>query len=266
MFRAGNVVKIRLTRSSNGNAMTCDMVEGLTRIFTDIAGDSSVFHVILEAEGKYFCTGMDLNSTGTTTTSDNTAKSNDFSKINALFLAIDRAPQTTIAKVDGPCFGGGVGLAFACDIRLVSSRARFTLSEIKLGLSPAIISRYMIREWGIPFLREAVITGREVMPSELQRIGSVHGIADDSAALDGMTEDYLDKLRKCAPQSAAACKDLVRAGWIDPGGRSQDELIRKTFDVMMGPGSEGVFGIEEFRKKTKEVDWGHFWATKNVTL
>ncbi|KAF2806775.1 hydroxymethylglutaryl-lyase [Mytilinidion resinicola] len=264
VFRARNVVKIRLTRPQNGNAMTSEMVKGLTQIFTNLASDPSVFHVVIETEGKFFCTGMDLTSTATTITSDNSAKSNDFSKLTALFSAIDMAPQTTIAKIDGPCFGGGVGLAFACDIRLVSSRARFTLSEIKLGLSPAVISRYMIREWGIPFLREAMLTGREVMPSELQRIGAVHGIADGSTALDRLTEDCLDRLIKCAPQSAAACKNLVRIGWTNPGGKSQDELVMKTFDCMMAPGSEGVFGIEEFQKKTREINWGHFWAAKRA--
>jgi hydroxymethylglutaryl-CoA lyase len=265
VFRAGQVVKIRLTRSQKGNAMTGNMVEALTTTFTNLATDSSVFHIVIEAEGKFFCTGMDLGSTGTTTNEDDSAKSNNFSKLNSLFLAIDRAPQTTIAKIDGPCFGGGVGLAFACDIRLASSRARFTLSEVKLGLSPAIISRYMIREWGIPFLREAMITGREVMPSELQRMGSVHGTADDSIELDGLTENYLDRLLKCAPQSVKTCKDLVRAGWIYPGGHSQDELIKKTFDNMMAPGSEGRFGIEEFGKK-REINWGDFWAVNNSKL
>ena len=262
--RAGNVVKVTLTRPRNGNALTNSMVEGLTSLFTNLAHDPSVFHVVLTAEGKFFCTGMDLS--GGTDTSDMSSESSYYSKVVNLFSAIDNSPQTTIAMIDGPCFGGGVGLTFACDIRLVSSRARWTLSEIKLGLSPAIISKYLIREWGISFLREAMLTGREVTPTELQRIGAVHGIADDTSALDRKVEEYLDQLSTCAPRSAAACKELVRRGWYDPGGQRQDEKIRKTFDEMMAPGSEGKFGIEQFQKKVKRVDWGHFWAGRGAKL
>jgi hydroxymethylglutaryl-CoA lyase len=262
--RASNVVKITLARPRNGNALTNSMVEGLTSLFTNLAHDPSVFHVVLAAEGKFFCTGMDLS--GGTETSDVSNESSYYSKVVDLFSAIDNAPQTTIAMINGPCFGGGVGLGFACDIRLVSSRARWTLSEIKLGLSPAIISKYMIREWGIPFLREAMLTGREVTPPELQRIGAVHGISDDTNTLDRMMEEYLDKLSNCAPRSAAACKELIRLGWTDPGGRKQDERIRKTFDEMMAPGSEGKFGIDQFQKKVRGIDWGHFWAGRRARI
>ena len=140
------------------------------------------------------------------------------------------------------------------------------MTEIKLGLTPAIISKYLIREWGTSFLREAMLTGREVTPTELQRIGAVHGISDNTNTLDQMTEDYLDRLSRCAPRSAAACKELIRLGWTDPGGRKQDEKIRHTFDAMMAPGSEGRFGIEQFQKKVKGINWGHFWSGRGVKL
>jgi hydroxymethylglutaryl-CoA lyase len=147
--KAGTVAKITLSRPQHGNAMTSSMVEGLTRIYNRLAQDSTILCVVLAAEGKFFCTGMDLNSTDST---DNSTISSDYSKLTELFSAMNNAPQTTIAMINGPRFGGGVGLAFVCDIRLASPQARFTLSEIKLGLNPTIISRYKIREWGISFL------------------------------------------------------------------------------------------------------------------
>lgn len=143
--RAGNAVKITLTRPQKGNSMTPTMLEGLTSSFRTFAKDRSVFHVVLTAEGKYFCTGMDLSG-GTDRTSKSTDEPSYYGKVRDLFTAIDNAPQTTIALIDGPCFGGGVGLTFACDVRIVSQKARWTLTEIKLGLSPAIISPYLARE------------------------------------------------------------------------------------------------------------------------
>ena len=262
VWRAGNVVKITLTRTKNGNALSNSMVEGITKLFHSLAKDASVFQIVLEAEGKFFCTGMDLSASGSTASGDAKVQEDYYSKVEGLFSSITNSPQTTIAKVDGLCFGGGVGLAFACDARLVSSKARFTMTEIKLGLSPATISRHVVREWGIPFSREAMLSGREVNPTELQSIGAVHGIANGAEDLDRMTTDYLGRLRNCAPRSAAACKELVRMGWKDPGGEDQTRYIKQVFAEMMVPGSEGEHGMAEFRKKNKNIDWGHFWSAK----
>lgn len=263
--RAGNAVKITLTRPQKGNSMTPAMLEGLTRLFRTFAKDKAIFHVVLAAEGKYFCTGMDLSG-GTDRTSKSADETSYYGKVRDLFTAIDDAPQTTIALIDGPCFGGGVGLTFACDVRIVSKKARWTLTEIKLGLSPAIISPYLAREWGVAFFREAMLAGREVTPEELQRIGTVHQLIDDSDQLGNRLDDYLDKLDRCAPQSAAACKELVRLAWKDPGGVKQDAFIEKTFDGMMQPGSEGEFGIKQFQQKIKNIDWGAFWAAGKAKL
>ena len=258
--RTGNVVRITLTRSNNGNALSNSMVEGITGLFNSLAKDPTVFHIVLEAEGKFFCTGMDLSSSGSSSSSNPKVKEEYYKKVEGLFSAVTNSPQTTIAVIDGLCFGGGVGVAFACDVRLVSARSRFTMTEIKLGLSPATISRHMVREWGISFAREAMLSGREVNPTELKGIGAVYGIAEDSEALEKMASEYLHRLRQCAPKSAAACKQLVSLGWRDPGGKEQDQYIKQVFEEMMLPGSEGEHGMAQFRKRVKGIDWSQFWA------
>lgn len=256
--RAGNVVKITLTRSRNGNALTNSMVEGITNLFRSLANDPSVFQIVLDAEGKFFCTGMDLSASGSTSSNDPKLKEEYYQKVEDLFSSITNAPQTTIASVNGKCFGGGVGLAFACDVRLVSSDARFTMTEIKLGLSPATISRHIIRELGIPFAREAMLSGRELNPVELQNIGAIHGIAKSTEDLEGLTSDYLERLRQCAPRAAAAIKELVRIGWTNPGGNNQTQYIKQVFAEMIQPGSEGEHGMTQFRKKNKRINWSIF--------
>ncbi|KAF2216977.1 hypothetical protein CERZMDRAFT_119699 [Cercospora zeae-maydis SCOH1-5] len=266
VHRSRNVLKVTLARPKNGNALTNTMVEGITKLFQDVAHDQSVFTIVLDGQGKYFCTGMDLSAGGSSASNDASEKAAYYQKVEDLYHAIDNAPQTTIAVVDGPCFGGGVGLTFICDIRLVSENARFTMTEIKLGLSPAIISKYMIREWGIPFVREAMLAGREVKPAELHRIGVVHGLARDGQHLDEMTSQYLQSLSKSAPRSAAAIKELVRLGWKNPGGPEQQQFVTKVFAEMMKPGSEGEHGLAQFRKKIKGVDWGSFWAEKGPAI
>lgn len=260
--RAGHVVKVTLTRTRNGNALSNSMMDGIIKLFDDLAKDKTVFQVILEAEGKYFCTGMDLSAGGSTAQNDASVQEAYYRKVEALFAAITSSPQTTIAKVNGKCFGGGVGLAFACDIRLVSPDSRFTMTEVKLGLSPATISRHMIREWGIPFAREAMLSGRTVTPQELHNIGAVHGIAGCSEDLDNIVTEYIASLRGVAPRAAAAVKELVRIGWTHPGSNEQTQFVKQTFLSMMEPGSEGEHGMAQFRKKIKTVDWAQFWGAK----
>lgn len=250
-------VKVTMARSNNGNAMTIAMVESLTRIFRDLAADSSVFQIVLASEGKFFCTGMDLKGDSR----DDSSRYHD--KIVALFKAIDGAPQTTIAAIHGPCYGGGVGLGFACDVRLASAAARWTLSEIKLGVSPAIISKYMAREWGLPFFREAMLSAREVTPQELSAIGAVHGIGQTQQELDSLVDTYMDRLANCAPRAAATCKELARVASAGLGSSQQDTLIRRTFDNMLAPGSEGEHGIQQFARGNRKVDWKRFWESRN---
>jgi hydroxymethylglutaryl-CoA lyase len=138
------------------------------------------------------------------------------------------------------------------------------MTEIKLGLTPAIISKYMIREWGIPFAREAMLSGRTVAPEELHRIGTVHGLANSLEGLKDLSAQYLRDLKQSAPRSATACKDLVRLAWRAPGSSEQAQYTSQVFEKMMRPGSEGEHGLNEFRRKVKGIDWGKFYAGKTM--
>lgn len=262
--RAGTAVKITLTRSNNGNALTNSMMDSITNLLRSLAKDPTVFHIVLEAEGKFFCTGMDLSASGSTASNDTKAKEEYYQKVEDLFSAVMNAPQTTIAVIQGQCFGGGVGLAFACDVRLVSTNTRFTMTEIKLGLSPATISRHIVRELGISFAREAMLSGRTLYPDELRSIGAVHGIAKSTEELQTLAAEYLSRLRNCAPRAATAIKELVRLGWTDPGGSEQTKFIKKVFAEMVEVGSEGEYGMAQFRKKNRNIDWAQFHAGRKA--
>ncbi|CAG9986537.1 unnamed protein product [Clonostachys byssicola] len=258
--RSGSVMKITLTSSKNGNALTDSMLQGLTALFKNLHLESSIYHVILESEGKFFCTGMDLS--GKTETA-NSGESSYYSKVVALYDALDHVPQTTIAVVDRPCYGGGVGLTFACDVRIVSPRARWTLSEVKIGVSPAVISKYLVREWGPSMAREGMVSGRDITPEELHRVGAIHQISSEETPLPSLVDIYLDQLEKCAPRSATINKELTRVAWDHPESETQARLIQKTFENMMVPGSEGEHGIGQFRKKVKTFKWSDFWGNQS---
>ncbi|KAF7532746.1 hypothetical protein G7054_g7680 [Neopestalotiopsis clavispora] len=210
VLSSGRNRKIILSRPENGNALTSSMIEQLTTFFEQSATDTSIRRIVITAQGKFFCTGMDLSQQGPVA-KDQSASDSQFNRLTRLFEAIDRAPQVTVAAINGPAFGGGIGLAFACDIRIGVSVTVLTLSEVKLGLCPATISKYVIREWGLAFAREAMLSGRSIPLSELRSLGIVAETCKTSSQLDQLIDEYLLRLRVAAPRASTLCKDLIKA-------------------------------------------------------
>ena len=162
---------------------------------------------------------------------------------------------TTIAVINGPCFGGGVGLAFVCDIRLATSNTTFTLSEVRLGLCPATISKFIIREWGISYARTAMLTAREVKASELERLGILYSVVQDQAGLESGLEALLQSMKFNAPRASKMSKDLVRVAYLNAGGEVQGAVIKNSFDKMMDSGAEHGYARMKFKEGVKRVDW-----------
>lgn len=254
-YRSGANLKIVLNRPQNGNALTTDMVTQIIQCFRCSAEDPTISRIILTAKGKFFCTGMDLGRSSTGVGKGGDVASNEFKKFTELFDTIDKSPKVTIACVNGPCYAGGVGLAFACDIRLAVSHAKLTLSEVRLGLCPAIISKYVAREWGLAFMREAMLSGRSIAMSELKAIGAIHGLAQDISGLQMLLDSYLADLRSCAPGASTMCKRTVQAAWSYAGTDEQNNVIQHIFEDMMRPDAESSIGLRNFRSKKRSTDW-----------
>lgn len=197
---------------------------------------------------------MDLKAVGNVD-NDGSARATTMQGLMDLLENIDNSSEVVIAAVNGPAFGGGVGLAFACDLRICAKSASFTLSEVRLGLCPAVISKYVVREWGFAFSREAMLTSRTVTAAELKSIGTViaatRAEGDDT---EGNVDDLLSSLRSASPSGSRMSKELVRLGWVKGGHIEQRQRVIALFDEMMRPSSEGAHGIEEFVGRRK-VDW-----------
>lgn len=253
--RSGTNLRITLNRPKNGNALTSSMISNLTTAITNASTDTTTSRIIITATGKFFCTGMDLAKGSTPVAAGGSESDAQFDRLTGLFEAIDTSPKVTIACLNGPAFGGGVGLAFSCDIRLAVKNATVTLSEVKLGLCPATISKYVIREWGIAFAREAMLSARPVTATELKARGLVSELVEDQERLVACLDGFLGRLKIASPDASRMSKELVRLAWVDGGGgRRQAEGIRGLFEEMMRPDAEGAHGVKEFQAGRK-VDW-----------
>ena len=208
---------------------------------------------------------MDLSASGTAVgrSSSQPSQPTQLAILATLFDTIAQSPKVTIAAVNGACFGGGVGLAFACDLRVFSSNASIALSEVKLGLAPATISRYVVREFGVGFARETMLSARRVGAAELERRGllsaAVVELMNTGAGGDekwqAAVDAYVHSLRTVSSEATAMVKQLADLGWMYPGSQRQEEGIGKVFDTMMRKGGDGDWGVKAFQKGERNVDW-----------
>lgn len=248
VHRRGANVRITMDRPRNGNALTSSMLTDLTLLIKDFSSDPTCFRLILTANGKYFCTGMDLKN------ATPESRKMTFEQLRYLFDEIEASPKTTIALINGPAFGGGVGLAFACDIRIASEAAVFQLTEVKLGICPAVISKFVFREWGLSFAREAMLSARPITPRELmEKTGAVHVVSQEADMMEN-AEKYLHNLALCAPGASGHVKVLAKAAWEVPGASEQARVIERTFDDMM-LSEESRIGSAAFARGVRETDW-----------
>lgn len=254
LHRSGANLKITMNRPRNGNALTSLMIAELTSTFSEVSKDSTVSRIAITGKGKFFCAGMDLNKDRTPVGSDESSSEAQFQRLTALFEAIDNCSKTTISCLNGPAFGGGVGLAFCCDIRIFAKYATVMLSEAKLGLCPATISKYVIRELGIPFAREAMLTTRPISAAELRSKGIIMDIADDTSKLATLLDSTMRNLRAISLDASRMCKDLIKSSWAYGRQERQDSLIKELFREMMKPDAPGSYGVKEFQAGRK-VDW-----------
>ncbi|CAH0046636.1 unnamed protein product [Clonostachys solani] len=258
IYKSGKNLKIVLRRPKNGNALNASMLAQIKECYQKAANDDNISRIVLTAEGKFFCTGMDLGKSTTAVGRGEGAASGAFEQFTTLFQTIQDSPKVTIAAINGMCYAGGIGLAFSSDIRLATANATMALSEVRLGLCPAIISKYLVREWGLAFTREAMLSGRKISMAELKQIGAVHDLADDEVGLNVLLDEYLVNLSNCAPGASKMCKELAQEAWLRGGTAEQDAAIYKVFNNMMGPDSESAVGLRNFQSGKRSTDWDSF--------
>lgn len=254
-YRSGVNLKVVLNQSKKGNALTTAMINELAHVFHHSQIDRSISRIVIIGEGKYFCAGMDLGKESSPVAQTKEISDGQYRRLTQLFEAIDDAPQVTIACINGPAFGGGVGLAFACDIRLAARSATMTLSEAKLGLCPATISKYIVREWGLAFAREAMLSARPIPITELRSLGLIAKLVDKPEHLSIELDRYLTQLKITSPEASRMCKELIKLGWTHPGGDQQKKRVKELFDRMMRSDGEASIGLKAFQDGKKVLDW-----------
>ncbi|MFZ6693108.1 enoyl-CoA hydratase/isomerase family protein [Undibacterium sp. SXout20W] len=240
---------VTLNRPDVRNAFNETTIAEITQVFQQLDADTSVRAVVLAANGPAFCAGADLNwmkKMADYTHAENLA---DAGQLAAMLAAIYRCSKPVVAKVQGDCYAGGMGLVAACDIAVSVDTANYCLSEVKLGLIPATISPYVIKAMGESAARRYFITAERFAASEAQRIGFVHEVVN-AEALDSKVAEIVKALVSNSPNAVKQAKKLVQ----DVASREiTPELVAATVEgiAQIRASEEGREGVRSFLEKRK---------------
>jgi methylglutaconyl-CoA hydratase len=244
------VAFVTLNRPRKKNALDDETIEALRQAFDALAGEEGARMVVLRGAGGAFCAGADadwMRRAGTQSESDNRA---DAMNLARMLKALHDLPQLTVALVEGPAFGGGAGLVAACDLAVAAEGARFAFSEVKLGLTPATISPYVVAAIGARNARMLFASARVFGAAEAQRYGLVQEVLPDAAGFDGVVAELTQQIVSCAPGAVADAKRLVDHVAAHPlDHRLMEETARRI--AARRASDEGREGLAAFLEKRR---------------
>jgi methylglutaconyl-CoA hydratase len=208
--REDGVATVTMNRPDVHNAFDDASIAALAAAFRTLGGDPSVRCVVLRGAGASFSAGADLAWMQRMAGYSRDENLADAKGLAGLMQTIDRCPKPVVAAVHGPAFGGGVGLVACCDVAVASDAASFALTEVRLGLIPAVISPYVVAAIGERAARRYFLTAERMSAVEAHRLGLVHEVVPGHM-LDAAVERMLSRLREGSPDAQAAAKDLIAA-------------------------------------------------------
>lgn len=246
------VATVRMHRPDVHNAFNELMIAELTRVFVDVGADDDVRVVVLAGEGKSFCAGADLNWMQKMVGYAFDENVADARALAAMLRAIADCPKPVIGRIHGAAFGGGVGLVAACDVAVALDRASFCLSEVKLGIAPAVIAPFLVGKIGLSAARRYALSAERFSADEARRIGLVHEVVDTESELDSVVAKMCERFKQGGPAALAATKEILsEAARLD-----RDTALERMAEhiARLRVSDEGQEGLTAFLEK-RDAGW-----------
>jgi len=214
---------VTLNRPEVHNAFDAEMVNALTATLHKLESDDHVRAVVLTGAGRNFCAGADIEAMRRTAKFSREQNLENARATTLMLRTLYRLEKPTIACVRGAARGGGVGLVSACDIAIGERGATFRLSEVKLGIIPAMISPFVIGAIGARQAHRYMISGEEFGAAEAHRIGLLHEVCDEPG-LEAAVARMLGGLSSSGPRAMVAVKKLIP----EVAGAAIDDALMET--------------------------------------
>jgi methylglutaconyl-CoA hydratase len=209
--KSTNTATITLNRPDKRNALNPTLIAEITHVFTDLRRHDDVKVIVLQANGKVFCAGMDLAYLQQI--SENSVMQNkvDSRTFHEMLYAIYTSPKPVIARVQGAAIAGGCGIASVCDMVIASrEKSLFGYSEVKIGFIPAIVSVYLVRRIGGMQAQRLLLTAENISADEAFRLGLITKVVDD-AELDNAVAEASQMLAANSSSAMALTKEILSA-------------------------------------------------------
>ena len=250
----GPVARITLARPDVRNAFDDVMIVELSRALEAVAErfaadpSGAPRALVLTGDGSAFCAGADANWMRRSVSYTREQNEADARRMAAMLRLLDELPLPTVARVNGACLGGGMGLISCCDLVVAVESADFGFTEARLGIAPAVISSFVLPKIGAAAARRYFLTA-EIFKADVARaIGLVHEIAP-SEALDARVEVMLGTILGNGPRAVAAAKRLIRENLALRRDESIENSVRAI--AALRASEEGQEGLSAFLEKRR---------------
>jgi methylglutaconyl-CoA hydratase len=242
------VARVTLARPDVHNAFNAALIEELRACFAALSDDASVRAVVLAGAGPSFCAGADVQWMQQSLAYTEQQNREDAQRLAVMLRAINECPHPVIARVHGACLGGGVGLVAVADLVVAAADAKFGLTEVKLGIVPAVISPFVLAKITPGASRALFLTGERFSAQRAYEIGLVTTLAP-AAGLDAAVDAALAHLRGSSPAALPVAKEIWRrVPGMDPD-TAFDFTTRTIARMRVSP--EGQEGLRAFLEKRK---------------
>lgn len=259
LTQQGGVATLTLNRPEKHNAFGDAMIAELNTALAQLQAQPPQL-LVLRANGKHFSAGADLAWMKSQAKMSEAHNLNDAKELARLMHRLDAFPSPTLVLVDGAAFGGALGLIACCDIAMATPRSLFCLSEVKLGLIPAVISPFVARAIGQRQSRRYMMTAERFDGETALKLGLIHELTDN---LEQDAEQMITTITANGPKAMQACKSLLKQ--ID-GHPFDEQLADLTSSAIarLRVSDEGQEGLGAFFEKrtpnwvqTNNQDKGH---------
>ncbi|MCC5854888.1 MAG: enoyl-CoA hydratase/isomerase family protein [Idiomarina sp.] len=239
------VATLTMNRPDVHNAFDDRMIGELRAALAQIRIHGEVRALVLRSEGKNFSAGADLNWMRSMASKNYDENVADAGELGALMWELDQLPVPTIAVVQGAAFGGAVGLVACCDLAVATPNASFCLSEVKIGLIPAVISPYVVRAMGSRAARRYATTAERFFAATAAHWGLLSEVSESP---DVVVAQWLETLLKSSPAAMSAAKKLVHDVSHSPLDEALiGETARRIAEIRVS--AEGQEGLTAFLDK-----------------
>ncbi|MEP7070476.1 MAG: enoyl-CoA hydratase/isomerase family protein [Usitatibacter sp.] len=251
--RQGPIGLVTMNRPERHNAFDDALIAELTDAFRSMEAEDGIRIVVLSGAGKSFSAGADLHWMKRMAGFSMEENRRDAMALAALMRTIAHLRKPTLARVQGAALGGGVGLVACCDVAVATQGATFSLSEVKLGLIPAVISPYVVAAIGERAARRYFLTAERFTAAEAWRIGLVHEVSVGEDEMDETIGAIVDAMLAASPMAQKEAKDLIRAVAHRP---LTSEVVQDTAEriAKIRSSPEGREGVAAFLEK-RRASW-----------